>query len=177
MVSAPRRPAATSSPVEKVVFAGEKSATADRQALAKAREMEAAGAGRGAIWKETGWWKPEHDGKWRYEIDDSRARLAPGFGDALQSAQPGQVVVGTPRPGTRFFDPVPMPNVIEHRQLYQAYPGMAKLPPEATASGINVGVIVGKSDEPSGFTKPGRDQREAGADPQDYSAAQREVYT
>lgn len=73
MVSVPRRPAAARGAVEKVVFGGEKSATADRQALARAKEMETSGAGRDAIWKETGWWKPEHDGKWRYEIDDSRA--------------------------------------------------------------------------------------------------------
>ena len=145
--------------VHNVVFAGDKSATADRQALAKAQEMERGGASRDDIWRETGWWRPEHDGKWRYEIDDRNAGLAPRFAQDLHAAVPKTVVVGTPRPGTRFYDPRPLPEVLRHPDFYAAYPGAAVLPPDRKASGANVGVIVSRSvEDGAGFTKPARDQ-------------------
>ena len=145
--------------VHNVVFAGDKSATSDRQALAKAQEMERGGASRDDIWRETGWWRPEHDGKWRYEIDDRNAGLAPRFAQDLHAAVPKTVVVGTPRPGTRFYDPRPLPEVLRHPDFYAAYPGAAVLPPDRKASGANVGVIVSRSvEDGAGFTKPARDQ-------------------
>jgi hypothetical protein len=55
-------------------FAGEKARTADHEALAKAKGMEAAGKPREDIWRDTGWFKGV-DGKWRFEIDDSTATL------------------------------------------------------------------------------------------------------
>ena len=54
-------------------FAGVNAKTADKVALARAQNMEADGAGRDAIWDETGWFKGV-DGKWRFEIDDSGAK-------------------------------------------------------------------------------------------------------
>lgn len=50
-------------------FAGINAKTADRVKLARAQEMDAAGADRRAIWDATGWFKGA-DGKWRFEIDD-----------------------------------------------------------------------------------------------------------
>lgn len=55
-------------------FAGERARTADLDALAKAKEMEAAKADRRDIWSQTGWFKGT-DGKWRFEIDDSGVQL------------------------------------------------------------------------------------------------------
>lgn len=54
------------------IFGGELAQTADKAALAKAKELEKAGAEQRAIWNETGWFKGG-DGKWRFEIDDSAA--------------------------------------------------------------------------------------------------------
>ena len=57
----------------KAIFAGVNAKTADKAALATAEKMTAAGADPRAIWKETGWMKGG-DGKWRFEIDDSKAK-------------------------------------------------------------------------------------------------------
>ena len=56
------------------MFAGPMAKTADHQALARAQEMAGQGATRDAIWRDTGWFQGV-DGKWRFEIDDSGARL------------------------------------------------------------------------------------------------------
>lgn len=56
------------------MFAGEKSRTADREALARAQQMEADGADMESIRQQTGWFKSKVTGnKWAYEIDDSTA--------------------------------------------------------------------------------------------------------
>jgi len=56
------------------VFAGINALTADRQALAKAQEMIAQGVDPEDVWQQTGWGRGA-DGKWRFEIDDSKATL------------------------------------------------------------------------------------------------------
>lgn len=56
------------------IFAGPTAKTADRAALAKAEDLAKAGASRDQIWKETGWFQGA-DGKWRFEIDDSKSKL------------------------------------------------------------------------------------------------------
>ena len=56
------------------MFAGPLAKTADHQALSRAQEMAGQGATRDAIWRDTGWFQGV-DGKWRFEIDDSGARL------------------------------------------------------------------------------------------------------
>lgn len=53
-------------------FAGVNAKTANKLMLEAAQKMDKAGADRGAIWKETGWFKGP-DSKWRFEIDDSKA--------------------------------------------------------------------------------------------------------
>jgi hypothetical protein len=57
------------------IFAGPMAQTADHAALAKAQEMAEAGVRRDAIHAQTGWFQGV-DGKWRFEIDDSGAKLA-----------------------------------------------------------------------------------------------------
>lgn len=55
--------------LQPVLFAGEKAKTADHQALARAKDMQARGADPADIWKQTGW-EQGLDGNWRFEIDD-----------------------------------------------------------------------------------------------------------
>lgn len=81
------------------IFAGPAARTADRMALTAAQKLKAAGAPREQIWKDTGWFEGA-DGKWRFEIDDSAARLNPG------------------RPGD-------LPSKLQHEELYGAYPDVA----------------------------------------------------
>ena len=57
-------------PESKFSFAGERSKTADMEALALAKEMQEQDVDRETILRETGWFVGA-DGKWRYEIDDS----------------------------------------------------------------------------------------------------------
>ena len=55
-------------------FAGINALTADKEALAKAQQMIAQGVDPAKVWQETGWGRGA-DGKWRFEIDDSKAKL------------------------------------------------------------------------------------------------------
>jgi hypothetical protein len=64
------------------IFGGRLAKTADQAALAKAEQMATANVPREAIWNETGWFQGP-DGKWRFEIDDSGARLR-RRGDAFE---------------------------------------------------------------------------------------------
>ena len=56
------------------IFAGINALTADKDALAKAQQMIAQGVDPEDVWKETGWGRGA-DGKWRFEIDDSKIDL------------------------------------------------------------------------------------------------------
>jgi hypothetical protein len=66
------------------VFGGRLAATADKAALAKAEQMAAAGANRGAIWNDTGWFQDAR-GNWNFEIPDEALRVSPGRGKGLTS--------------------------------------------------------------------------------------------
>ena len=81
------------------IFGGKLAKTADHAKLARAQEMDAAGASPNHIWHNTGWFKAK-DGMWRFEIPDADATLA--FGDKR--------VAGT------------LGNFLDHRALYEAYP-------------------------------------------------------
>jgi hypothetical protein len=59
-------------------FGGVKAKKADIGNYARAEEMDVAGADSKVIWEQTGWRKAK-DGKWRFEIDDSKATLKPAF--------------------------------------------------------------------------------------------------
>ena len=43
--------------------------------FSEAEKMSAKGARPQETWKKTGWWLDDVDGKWRFEIDDSKATL------------------------------------------------------------------------------------------------------
>lgn len=57
-------------------FGGVNAKTADKGKLAEAQKMAEAGKSREEIWNKTGWFKGVDD-KWRFEIDDSGAKLTP----------------------------------------------------------------------------------------------------
>ncbi len=81
-------------------FAGVNAKTADKVALARAQNMEAEGASREEIIDATGWFK-QH-GQWKFEIIDSGAKLT----------------------GNKSG---PLGSVMEHPELYKAYPDLAEL--------------------------------------------------
>ena len=92
-----------------LTFGGQRAATADTGALAKAQELDAAGAPREQIWAETGWFKGV-DEKWRFEIDDSGARLSDVATSDLNRLSEYS--------GT-------LKNGFDHPDLFKAYPSLA----------------------------------------------------
>lgn len=63
----------TGPPSDRYSYAGENANNADLDALARAKEMQAAGVADETIRQQTGW-HTGMDGKWRWEIDDSGMR-------------------------------------------------------------------------------------------------------
>jgi hypothetical protein len=61
----------TGPPSDRYSFAGENANNADLDALARAKQMQAAGVADETIRQQTGW-HTGMDGKWRWEIDDSK---------------------------------------------------------------------------------------------------------
>lgn len=85
------------------IFAGPLARTADLDALKNARKMSRTGADRDAIWDATGWFKTP-DKAWKFEIPDNEARFAL---DPTGKNQHG-----------------PLGGMVDHPDLYDAYPGM-----------------------------------------------------
>lgn len=93
------------------MFGGVMARTADKAALKKAQSMAEKGASREDIWNETGWFKGV-DGKWRFEIDDSKATLTERAGAEFV---PGDVIQG------EAFN-ASAPDFMTHSALSDAYP-------------------------------------------------------
>lgn len=91
------------------VIAGAKASTADRAALKRAQEMEAAGKSREEIWSTAAWFRGP-DGQWRHEIDDSKAGLMGGT-EAEIAAK------GASEPGYLGMQ-------VAHKELFDAYPDL-----------------------------------------------------
>ena len=89
-------------------FAGESSEFADSTALDTAKQMLADGVNSEKIRKQTGWFK-SYDGKWRYEIDDSKMHI-----NSMEYRNGGNyTTVG---------------RLIEHSDLFDAYPFLTDMP-------------------------------------------------
>ena len=85
------------------MYAGQKAQTADKSALQRAVEMEQAGEDAEAIRKETGWFLGM-DGKYRYEIDDSKTKLSAEFLNRKRSKKYKLV------------------DILDHPNFFEAYP-------------------------------------------------------
>tara|TARA_R110000765_G_scaffold108697_1_gene199754 strand:- start:518 stop:1738 length:1221 start_codon:yes stop_codon:yes gene_type:complete len=127
-------------PNQMQVFAGPASKTADLDALKQARELSARMRSPEEIIEKTGWFKGA-DGKWRYEIDDSSAKI---YRDGKNSS-----VIGSERATGPYGDPLGM--VIDHPQLMAAYPDLE-----------NVLTKTDFHDYPSGHWSPGADTKRGG---------------
>ena len=87
------------------IFAGENAETANSGMLKDAMMMNAEGVDAQTILKETGWGMGS-DGRWRFEIDNSEARL-------LETPELGE--------GEKFYL---LSEWLEHDRLYEAYPDL-----------------------------------------------------
>lgn len=112
-----RKPAPLESPA--FSFAGERARTADRSSLERAQQMES--MGRDAVPDRNGnqpgspedthmatGWHRGVDGKWRFEIDDSQAKV-----------NTRRLIAGRT---------APLGDVLDHPQLMDAYPELANVP-------------------------------------------------
>ena len=90
-------------------YGGEAAEMADLSALEQAKSMLAEGKTPEEIRAETGWFQGL-DEKWRFEIDDSKARILPSIKE-LKKAKEMQLA-----------------ELLEHEGLYQQYPMLAQLP-------------------------------------------------
>src|ERR1700730_16222208 len=98
--------------LSKVLYAGENSATADKDALARAKAMKEQGADDATVWRATGWYLgPE--GKWRSEISDEKAKLRDGVEQQLKD----QLAAG----GHKTYR---LRDLLEHDDLANAYPSV-----------------------------------------------------
>lgn len=112
----------------KTVFSGENAKTANTGDLTKAKAMMAAKEDPERIWQETGWYQGK-DGAWRSEIDDSKSKIKnlPPMKD-LKPYEAAQMNLG---------------QVLDHPDLFAAYPGLAKIPVYI----VNGAKIDGDTDE------------------------------
>lgn len=90
----------------KYMFAGEKAKTANLSALERAKKEKGSELQPGEMIRRSTGWHQGADGKWRFEIDDSKAR----FGDE-NSHKLGEFLI--------------------HDELYEAYPELRKVKVEA----------------------------------------------
>ena len=106
-------------------FKGVKALTFDKSAVYKAVDMEMNGAHPDDIWKETGTARGA-DGQWRQEIDDSKAGIdeywherPPLKAPDIDPEDPYKQIPFNPNEG---FVTAKLPEVIDHPELYKAYP-------------------------------------------------------
>lgn len=94
-------------------FAGRNAATADRHALATAEQRIAAGHDAEEVRQDTGWSR-DVDGKWKFEINDSDAKLLLEPAEFREFAKAGGAVN--------------LADVLDHPALFAAYPALRDLP-------------------------------------------------
>lgn len=94
-------------------FAGVKSKTLNAKRLEAAQEFEDSGMRPDDIWTQTGFARGA-DGQWRYEIPDNTATISPNF---IRDNK-----VYTPKDQL-----VPLGAVLNHPELYKAYPNLKEI--------------------------------------------------
>lgn len=109
------------------IFAGRTAKTADTAALSRAMSMESQGHAPAAIWDSTGWMKGP-DGNWRFEIPDAGAKLH-------LSPEGGKIDLQD------YTQPY-LGEIINHPELFKAYPELEKMSVFPAASEAYIGAFV-----------------------------------
>lgn len=133
----------TDSPDIRYSFAGERATNADNEALAKAKKMHSDSVDMEKIRKETGWFIGG-DGKWRFEIDDSKMEIHTGgkfhrnpdirrYWDLLEKvyflnsgsdAEMEELESLDKNLEGVSMSPTTLGDLIEYPELFEAYPGL-----------------------------------------------------
>lgn len=121
-------------------YGGEKAATADRMRLDTAKQMISDGVSPEQVRKETGWFKG-YDGKWRFEIDDSRMEYSRNgfnpdylrykelelkFLEGTISDQELQELKNIPQ-DIKNINLYRLDQFVKHKELFAAYPELRRL--------------------------------------------------
>lgn len=97
------------------MFAGTKALKADVGKLDYAMKLIDDGASEADVWKKTGWFKGD-DGKWRFEIDDSKVGvLSKAELDELAKKDPYEMIE------------LPLSQVFKHDDLFVGYPQLREI--------------------------------------------------
>lgn len=127
-------------------YAGESAETADKMSLANAKEMLADGVDSEIIRKETGWFKG-YDSKWRFEIDDSKIKIAFNgkysrnpeirrynelvekvyFANTATKEEQAELRLLDEKIGNRTITPDSLGDLIDAPELFAAYPELQDL--------------------------------------------------
>lgn len=116
------------------IFAGPSSKTADQEALFRANQMERQGASPEEIKQATGFQK-NLDGEYMYHIPDNKSALnfelmKTDIQDLMESdrklAESMRTELGAPRINSFFQRP--LGEVLDHKELYEAYPDLYNMP-------------------------------------------------
>lgn len=121
-----------------MAIAGPRAKTASKGNLAQAQKMAQRGRNPNTIWEATGWGVDPADSKWKWEIDDSPAKLI-NLSAHLKPMSPTlwqRLTVGkakvrkTPRwatAKTRLGTNIKLPQILQHPELYKAYPFLQRM--------------------------------------------------
>lgn len=119
----------SANPDMRFAFAGVNAQTHDSGRLDRAKALAEGGVSPESIWEQTGWMNgPE--GEWRFEVDDSKARIR---GYNYEKDEP-EVTTSDPNRWLDWIEEsmsrprgVPLGQFYEHPELYAAYPQLANL--------------------------------------------------
>ena len=109
--------AALAAPMIGGMFVGKGAKTWDALQASKAKMLADMGTDARTIWQQTGTWKGP-DGKWRQEISDKPAFYDPEALTELKSMDSFNYLKDTQ----------PLGGVVEHKELYKAYPDIGDIP-------------------------------------------------
>lgn len=110
------------------IFGGSAAKTANKAMLGKAMSLESRGASPSEIVAATGWFH-DVDGNWKFEISDEGAKLKEGLPRNKFDPELTSIPFGAE---------LKMKDVLDHPELYKAYPDVAEMPVRST--GLNFGL-------------------------------------
>ena len=114
-------------------YAGVKARTAEKSKLADAVKMEQGGVDTEKIRQDTGWFLGM-DNKWRFEIDDSKMKIKippHELSGEFLSRQDGIILLN---------------EILEHPDLFKAYPEIKNLKVKRTPSNVNASAVYNRKE-------------------------------
>jgi hypothetical protein len=126
-------------------FAGQQAATADTMALATAQQRLEAGEDAETVRQETGWFQGK-DGKWRFEINDSDAKLKIGKSRYIK-IEPKKNEAGV-------WAEIKLGELLDHQALFSAYPDLRNMVVSLKSYGGNGGFFNGSDIVLNGSISP-----------------------